>query len=72
MLFKSFIISIPTYCLPISYTLIYAKDQKRQGEFFNDNVNSLSIQVISDLDGIIDKQIKHLVMNWEIERFLKI
>ena len=72
MLFKSFIISIPTYCLPISYTLIHAKDQKRLGKFFNDDVNSLSIRVISDVNGIIDKQTKHLVMNWEIEGFLKI
>ena len=59
MLNKSFIISIPKYCLPILYSCIYAKDQKRLRKFFNDDENSLSIQDISDLHGIIDKQTKH-------------
>ena len=54
MLFKSFIISILTYCLPILYTSIYAKDEKRLSKFFKD-ANNLSIHDISDLDSIIDK-----------------
>jgi hypothetical protein len=29
MLFKSFIISVPTYCLPILFTSLYAKDKKQ-------------------------------------------
>ena len=54
MLFKSFIISILTYCLPILYTSIYAKDKKRMRKFFKE-ANNLSIHDISDLDSIIDK-----------------
>ena len=63
MLFKSFIISILTYCLPILYTSIYAKDKKRLRKFFKD-ANNLSIHDISDLDSIIDKRTKNLIMNY--------
>ena len=63
MLFKSFIISILTYCLPILYTSIYAKDKKRLRKFFKD-ANRLSIENISDLDSIIDNRTKNLILNY--------
>lgn len=38
MLFKSFIVSQITYCLPILFTLIYASDEKRIHTFFDDAI----------------------------------
>ena len=63
MLFKGSIISILTYCLPILYTSIYAKDKKRLRKFFKD-ANRLSIDNISDLDSIINNRTKNLILNY--------
>ena len=63
MLFKSFIISFLTYCLPILYPSIYAKGKKRLQKFFKD-ANHLDIQNISNLERIIDNRTKNLILNY--------
>ena len=63
MLFKSFIISILTYCLPILYTSVYAKNKKRMRKFFKDAYH-LNIQNISDLDSIMNNRTKNLILNY--------
>ena len=63
MLFKSFIISFLTYCLPILYPSIYAKDKKRLQKFFKD-ANHLDIQNISNLERIVDNWTKNLILNY--------
>ena len=63
MLFKSFIISILTYCLPVLYTCIYAKDKKRLRKFFSLG-DKLGIQNIGDLDSLMDKRSMNLIMNY--------
>ena len=66
MLFKSFIVSILTYCLPVLYTSIYAKDKKRLRKFFKD-ANNLNIPNISELDCIIDNRTKNLILNYILD-----
>ena len=49
MLFKSFIISVLTYCLPILYTSVYAKDKRDLRKIFNDG-SRLGLFNIDTLD----------------------
>ena len=60
MLFKSFIVSLLTYCLPVLYTTIFAKDKKRLSKFF-DQASKLKLQV-DDLDNLMTKRTKTLTL----------
>ena len=62
MLFKSFIISVLTYCLPVLFTCMYAKHKKRLRKFFGDG-KKIGIDNIGDLDTLIDNRSKNLIMN---------
>ena len=59
MLFKSFIVSLLTYCLPILYTNLYAKDKKSLRYFFKE-AQKLGIEDAGD----IDKRSKTLIMHF--------
>ena len=52
MLFKSFVISLLMYCLPILYTSIYARDKKSLRKVFHD-ANNLGLDDVGDLDTIV-------------------
>jgi len=60
MLFKSFIISLLTYCLPILYTSLYAKDKKQLQHFFKEALK-LGIKDLGDIDNLIDVRTKTLL-----------
>ena len=60
MLFKSFIVSLLTYCLPVLYTTIFAKDKKRFSKFL-DQASKLKLQV-DDLDSLMTKRTKTLAL----------
>ena len=62
MLFKSFIVSLLTYCLPILYTHVFAKDKKCLRKFFKEAAN-LGLEV-GDLDSLIQKRTKTLAMTY--------
>jgi len=61
MLFKSFIISILTYCLPILYTSLYAKDKKQIRHFFKEALK-LGIKDLGDIYNLIDVRTKTLLL----------
>ena len=63
MLFKSFIISILTYCIPILYPCVYAKEKRPMRKFFKE-ADRHELPGISDLDTIIDKRTKTLIMSY--------
>ena len=48
MIFKSFVISLLMYCLPILYTSIYARDKKSLRKVFHD-ANNLGLGHVGDL-----------------------
>ena len=60
MLFRSFIVSILTYCLPILFTSIYSQDKKALREFFKQG-HRLGLD-IEDLDSVISKRTKNLAL----------
>ena len=60
MLFKGFIISILTYCLPILFTSIYARDKKALRKFFKQG-DRLGLD-IGDLNSVISKRTKNLAL----------
>ena len=60
MLFKSFIVSILTYCLPILFTSIYSRDKKALRKFFKQG-DRLGLD-IGDLDSVISKRTKNLAL----------
>ena len=51
MLFKSFIMSILTYCLPILYTSIYSRDKKDLRKFLKQG-DKLGLENIGGLERI--------------------
>ena len=61
MLFKSFIMSILTYCLPILYTSIYSRDKKDLRKFFKQG-DKLGLENIGDLDSIMAQRTKTLCL----------
>ena len=63
MLFKSFIISLLTYCLPILYTSLYAKDKKQLRHFFKEALK-LGIKDLGDIDNLIDNRTKTLLLQY--------
>ena len=62
MLFKSFIISLWTYCLLILYTSVCAKDKRDLRKIFNDG-GSFGLFNIDTLDNLMDKRAKTLILN---------
>ena len=66
MLYKSFIISVLTYCLPVLFTCMYAKHKKRLRKFFGDG-KKIGIDNIGDLDTLIDNRSKNLIMNFILD-----
>ena len=60
MLFKSFIVSVITYCLPILYTSIYARDKKDLRRVFKAG-SKLGLDVDDDLDKFIDNRAHNLI-----------
>ena len=60
MLFKSFVVSLLMYCLPVLHTSIYAKDKKLLRKVFNDAKN-LGLDV-GDLDTIVKQRTKSIIM----------
>ena len=62
MLFKSFIVSLLSYCLPILYTSINASDIKFIRKFFKDAIK-LGIEH-PDIDALIMEQTKTLAMRY--------
>jgi len=62
MLFKSFIISVITYCLPIFFERLYASDKKRLSKFFRDAL-SLGLE-ISSLDNLVDSRTQTLILSY--------
>ena len=62
MLFKSFIISLLTCCLPILYTL-YAKEKKQLRHFFKEALK-LGIKDLGDIDNLIDVKTKTLLLQY--------
>ena len=60
MLFKSFVVSLLLYCLPVLHTSIYAKDKKLLRKVFNDAKN-LGLDV-GDLDTIVKQRTKSIIM----------
>ena len=63
VLFKSFIISILTYCIPTLYPCVYAKEKRPMRTFFK-VADRQELSGISDLDTIIDKRTKTLIMSY--------
>ena len=63
MLFKSFIISILTYCIPILYPYVYAKDKRPMRKLFKE-ADRHELPGISDLDSIIERRTQTLIMSY--------
>ena len=61
MLFKSFIVSLIMYCLPVLYPAIYQRDKKDMRKIFKD-ASSLGLQLNYDLDTLVDTHLKNRVM----------
>ena len=53
MLFKSFIVSLIMYCLPVLYHTIYQRDKKDMRKIFKD-ASSLGLQLNYDLDTLVN------------------
>ena len=62
MLFKSFIISLLTYCLPVLYTHVFARDKKCLRKLFKD-AGKLDLDV-GNLDSLIQRRTKSLAMTY--------
>ena len=62
MLFKSFIVSVITYCLPIFFTSIYASDKKCIRKVFMDGIK-LGIEH-PGIDALMTKQTRTLAMRY--------
>ena len=62
MLFKSFIVSLITYCLPIIFTSIHASDKKSLRKIFKDAAK-LGIEH-PDIDALVANQIKTLGLRY--------
>ena len=60
MLFKSFIVSVIIYCLPISFTSIYASDKKCMRKVFIDGIK-LGIEH-PGIDALMTKQAKLIIL----------
>jgi hypothetical protein len=61
MLFKSFILSLIMYCLPVLYPAIYQRDKKDMRKIFKD-ASSLGLQPNYDLDTVVKTHLKNRVM----------
>ena len=60
MLFKSFVVSLLMYCLPVLFTSIYARDKKSLRKVFQDAKN-LGLEV-GDLDTIVRQRTKSIIL----------
>ena len=60
MLFKSFVVSLLKYCLPVLHTSIYARDEKLLRKVFY-NAKNLGLN-IGDLDVIVRQRTKSIIM----------
>ena len=60
MLFKSFVVSLLMYCLPVLYTSIYARDKKLLRKVFHDAKN-LGLDV-GDLNAIVSQRTKSMII----------
>ena len=60
MLFKSFVVSLLMYCLPVLYTSIYARDKKLLRKLSHDATN-LGLDV-GDLGVIVRQRTKSIIM----------
>ena len=63
MLFKNVILSILTYCIPILYPCVYAKDKRPMRKLFKE-ADKHELPGISDLDSIIERRTKTLIMSY--------
>lgn len=72
MLFKSFIVYILTYCLPVLYTSIFSRNKKDLRKLFNQG-DKLGPDKSGDLDSLIAKLTKNLALQLinNDEQFLK-
>ena len=62
MLFKSFIVSLISYCLPVIFTCLYASDKKSLRKIFND-ATKLGIDH-PDIDTLIADRTKTVALHY--------
>ena len=60
MLFKSFVVSLLMYCLPVLYSSVYALDKKLLQKVFH-NAKNIGLDV-GDLDVIVEQRTKYIII----------